>query len=84
GRGSGFPGRRRPRGANLSGRGGRGRSRLKMDSSFLVTPGVNFLETPHMVKEEEENSMHNTVVMFSSSDTFTLRQSKFVVSVIQL
>ncbi|XP_047667134.1 histone-lysine N-methyltransferase 2C isoform X10 [Tachysurus fulvidraco] len=79
GRGSGFPGRRRPRGANLSGRGGRGRSRLKMDSSLLVTPGVNFLETPHMVKEEEENSMHNTVVMFSSSDTFTLRQDMCVV-----
>ncbi|XP_060778551.1 histone-lysine N-methyltransferase 2C isoform X9 [Neoarius graeffei] len=74
GRGSGFPGRRRPRGANLSGRGGRGRSRLKMDSSLLVTPGVNFFETPYVVKEEEENTMHNTVVMFSSSDTFTLRQ----------
>ncbi|KAK3572354.1 hypothetical protein QTP86_031885 [Hemibagrus guttatus] len=40
GRGSGFPGGRRPRGANLSGRGGRGRSRMKMDSSLLVTPGV--------------------------------------------
>ncbi|XP_053350621.1 histone-lysine N-methyltransferase 2C isoform X4 [Clarias gariepinus] len=79
GRGSGFPGRRRPRGANLSGRGGRGRSRLKLDSSFLVTPGVNFLETPHVVKEEEENSMHNTVVMFSSSDAFTLRQDMCVV-----
>ncbi|KAF4087760.1 hypothetical protein AMELA_G00074310 [Ameiurus melas] len=79
GRGSGFPGRRRPRGANLSGRGGRGRSRLKMDSSLLMTPGVNFLETPHVVKEEEENSMHNTVVMFSSSDTFTLRQDMCVV-----
>ncbi|KAK1884906.1 Histone-lysine N-methyltransferase 2C, partial [Dissostichus eleginoides] len=25
-------------------------------------------------KEEEENSMHNTVVMFSTSDLFTLRQ----------
>ncbi|XP_058251274.1 histone-lysine N-methyltransferase 2C isoform X1 [Hemibagrus wyckioides] len=79
GRGSGFPGRRRPRGANLSGRGGRGRSRMKMDSNLLVTPGVNFLETPHVVKEEEENSMHNTVVMFSSSDTFTLRQDMCVV-----
>ncbi|XP_046702337.1 histone-lysine N-methyltransferase 2C isoform X2 [Silurus meridionalis] len=79
GRGSGFPGRRRPRGANLSGRGGRGRARLKLDSSLLVTPGVNFLETPHVVKEEEENAMHNTVVMFSSSDTFTLRQDMCLV-----
>lgn len=25
-------------------------------------------------KEEEENSMHNTVVMFSTSDHFTLKQ----------
>lgn len=25
-------------------------------------------------KEDEENSMHNTVVMFSTSDHFTLRQ----------
>lgn len=25
-------------------------------------------------EEEEENSMHNTVVMFSTSDLFTLRQ----------
>jgi histone-lysine N-methyltransferase MLL3 len=25
-------------------------------------------------KDEEENSMHNTVVLFSSSDKFTLQQ----------
>ncbi|XP_076827373.1 LOW QUALITY PROTEIN: histone-lysine N-methyltransferase 2C [Brachyhypopomus gauderio] len=80
GRGSGFPGRRRPRGANLSGRGGRGRSRLKTDSSLLLTPGVScFVETPYVVKEEEENTMHNTVVMFSSSDAFTLKQDMCVV-----
>lgn len=27
-------------------------------------------------KDEEENSMHNTVVMFSTSDHFTLKQVK--------
>lgn len=26
------------------------------------------------MKDEEENTMHNTVVMFSSTDTFTLKQ----------
>jgi len=31
---------------------------------------------PVQPKEEEENSMHNTVVMFSVSDHFTLRQVK--------
>uniref|UniRef100_A0A9J8DE02 [histone H3]-lysine(4) N-methyltransferase n=1 Tax=Cyprinus carpio carpio TaxID=630221 RepID=A0A9J8DE02_CYPCA len=79
GRGSGFPGRRRPRGANLSGRGGRGRSRLKMESSPLVTPGVSLMDSPYVVKEEEENSMHNTVVLFSASDSFTLKQDMCVV-----
>ncbi|XP_052398391.1 histone-lysine N-methyltransferase 2C isoform X6 [Carassius gibelio] len=79
GRGSGFPGRRRPRGANLSGRGGRGRSRLKMESSPVVTPGVSLMDSPYVVKEEEENSMHNTVVLFSASDSFTLKQITKVV-----
>nr|XP_029516882.1 histone-lysine N-methyltransferase 2C-like isoform X7 [Oncorhynchus nerka] len=80
GRGSGFPGRRRPRGANLSGRGGRGRSRgLKADTTLAMTPGASFVEQPYMVKEEEENAMHNTVVMFSTSDHFTLRQDMCVV-----
>uniref|UniRef100_A0A8C2FJX8 Histone-lysine N-methyltransferase 2C n=1 Tax=Cyprinus carpio TaxID=7962 RepID=A0A8C2FJX8_CYPCA len=79
GRGSGFPGRRRPRGANLSGRGGRGRSRLKMESSPVVTPGVSLMDSPYVVKEEEETSMHNTVVLFSTSDSFTLKQDMCVV-----
>ncbi|KAI1891323.1 hypothetical protein AGOR_G00142620 [Albula goreensis] len=78
GRGSGFPGRRRPRGAHLSGRGGRGRSKLKCDIGPAITPGVSLGET-FAVKEEEENAMHNTVVMFSSSDSFTLRQDMCVV-----
>ena len=40
GRGSGFPGRRRPRGAGLSGRGGRGRARGKSGASPSIHPGV--------------------------------------------
>lgn len=32
------------------------------------------IETPFQVKEEEENAMHNTVVIFSSNDNFTLKQ----------
>ncbi|XP_009866385.1 PREDICTED: histone-lysine N-methyltransferase 2C-like, partial [Apaloderma vittatum] len=39
GRGSGFPGKRRPRGAGLSGRGGRGRSKLKNGVGTVVIPG---------------------------------------------
>lgn len=35
---------------------------------------VNMMDSPYVVKEEEENSMHNTVVMFSTSDFFTLKQ----------
>nr|XP_055037820.1 histone-lysine N-methyltransferase 2C isoform X4 [Misgurnus anguillicaudatus] len=79
GRGSGFPGRRRPRGANLSGRGGRGRSRLKTESGPVLTHGVSLMDSSYVVKEEEENSMHNTVVMFSTSDSFTLQQDMCVV-----
>ncbi|KAL2097737.1 hypothetical protein ACEWY4_006944 [Coilia grayii] len=79
GRGSGFPGRRRPRGAGLSGRGGRGRSRMKNGVGPVPTPGVSAVEPSYLFKEEEENVMHNTVVLFSSSDTFTLRQDMCVV-----
>lgn len=32
------------------------------------------IETPYQIKEEEENAMHNTVVIFSSNDNFTLKQ----------
>ncbi|MBN3308112.1 KMT2C methyltransferase, partial [Amia calva] len=78
GRGSGFPGKRRPRGASLSGRGGRGRSKMKNGIGAIITPGINLVET-YVVKEEEENSMHNTVVLFSSSDRFTLKQDMCVV-----
>ncbi|XP_076829212.1 histone-lysine N-methyltransferase 2C isoform X14 [Brachyhypopomus gauderio] len=80
GRGSGFPGRRRPRGAGLTGRGGRGRSRMKNGVSPIPAPGVNAIETTvYPFREEEENAMHNTVVIFSSTDTFTLKQDMCVV-----
>ncbi|XP_028290011.1 histone-lysine N-methyltransferase 2C-like isoform X2 [Gouania willdenowi] len=75
GRGSGFPGRRRSRGT-AAGRGGRGRSRLKIQDSPTAELGPVEL---YQVKDEEENSMHNTVVMFSTSDHFTLRQDMCVV-----
>ncbi|XP_037837713.1 histone-lysine N-methyltransferase 2C isoform X3 [Kryptolebias marmoratus] len=79
GRGSGFPGRRRPRGAGLSGRAGRGRARGKNGVSPIINPGVITVETQYPLKEEEENAMHNTVVIFSSNDSFTLKQDMCVV-----
>ncbi|XP_062424789.1 histone-lysine N-methyltransferase 2C isoform X2 [Rhea pennata] len=78
GRGSGFPGKRRPRGAGLSGRGGRGRSKLKNGVGTVVIPGVTTMDVSSN-KDEEENSMHNTVVLFSNSDKFTLHQDMCVV-----
>lgn len=44
GRGSGFPGRRRPRGAGLSGRAGRGRARGKNGVNPSINPGVRTAE----------------------------------------
>ncbi|XP_057712545.1 histone-lysine N-methyltransferase 2C isoform X1 [Corythoichthys intestinalis] len=79
GRGSGFPGRRRPRGAGLSGRAGRGRARGKSGLCPSIIPGFPAIETPYPIKEEEENAMHNTVVIFSSNDSFTLKQDMCVV-----
>lgn len=35
---------------------------------------ITTTETPYPVKEDEENAMHNTVVIFSSNDSFTLKQ----------
>ncbi|XP_053781964.1 histone-lysine N-methyltransferase 2C isoform X7 [Desmodus rotundus] len=78
GRGSGFPGKRRPRGAGLAGRGGRGRSKLKSGVGAVLLPGVSAADISSN-KDEEENSMHNTVVLFSSSDKFTLHQDMCVV-----
>uniref|UniRef100_A0A8C6Y6L9 Histone-lysine N-methyltransferase 2C n=1 Tax=Naja naja TaxID=35670 RepID=A0A8C6Y6L9_NAJNA len=78
GRGSGFPGKRRPRGGGLSGRGGRGRSKLKNGIGSILAAGVTDMDNSSN-KDEEENSMHNTVVLFSSSDKFTLHQDMCVV-----
>ncbi|XP_077410700.1 histone-lysine N-methyltransferase 2C-like [Vanacampus margaritifer] len=80
GRGSGFSGRRRSRGGGGvgGGRGGRGRSRIKTQDFLSVSPAYGIVESVPP-KEEEENSMHNTVVMFSTSDVFTLRQDMCVV-----
>ncbi len=109
GRGSGFPSRRRPRGSCVTGRGGRGRARMKNGVPPILTPGVrhiiwqllygwfwyvdkllycssvylyglfaslqmNIMEPICTFKEEEENAMHSTVVIFSSTDTFTMKQ----------
>eukprot|EP00074_Homo_sapiens_P103713 XP_016884010.1 histone-lysine N-methyltransferase 2C isoform X2 [Homo sapiens] len=78
GHGSGFPRKRRPRGAGLSGRGGRGRSKLKSGIGAVVLPGVSTADISSN-KDDEENSMHTTVVLFSSSDKFTLNQDMCVV-----
>ncbi|XP_040290054.1 histone-lysine N-methyltransferase 2C isoform X1 [Bufo bufo] len=77
GRGSGFP-RRRPRGSGLSGRGGRGRSKLKTPIGNFIFPGITTVDLSSY-KEEEETSMHNTVVLFSTTDKFTLHQDMCVV-----
>ncbi|KAM3929075.1 histone-lysine N-methyltransferase 2C isoform 5-T5 [Leptodactylus fuscus] len=77
GRGSGFP-RRRPRGSGLSGRGGRGRSKLKPPIGNFIIPGITTVDLSSY-KEEEETSMHNTVVLFSTTDRFTLHQDMCVV-----
>ncbi|XP_072110164.1 histone-lysine N-methyltransferase 2C isoform X1 [Mobula birostris] len=78
GRGAGFPGKKRPRGGGHPGRGVRGRSKLKNGMGAVITPGAGATEM--MVnKDEDENSMHNTVVLFSTSDKFTLKQDMCVV-----
>ncbi len=41
---------------------------------FFPDMQITTIETPYPVKEEEENAMHNTVVIFSSNDSFTLKQ----------
>lgn len=45
---------------------------------FLSDLQIITIETPYQVKEEEENAMHNTVVIFSSNDSFTLKQVCFL------
>jgi len=45
--------------------------------SFSSDTQVTTVEMQYPVKEEEENAMHNTVVIFSSNDSFTLKQVPF-------
>ncbi|XP_038654347.1 histone-lysine N-methyltransferase 2C isoform X4 [Scyliorhinus canicula] len=78
GRGAGFPGKKRPRGTGHPGRGVRGRSKLKNGIGAAITPGAGAMEII-VNKDEDENSMHNTVVLFSTSDKFTLKQDMCVV-----
>ncbi|KAF7664552.1 hypothetical protein LDENG_00172620 [Lucifuga dentata] len=81
GRSNSFPGKRRPRGGG-GGRGRGGRSRLKAMAScidaFLLSmtadTGVNKEED-----EEEDDTMQNTVVLFSNTDKFVLLQDMCVV-----
>ncbi|XP_070291770.1 histone-lysine N-methyltransferase 2D-like [Salvelinus sp. IW2-2015] len=70
GRGSGFPGRRRPRGANLSCAGPRTLSRTQSRHHPRHDPWAA-LSSRH-VKEEEENAMPQHCGHFLNSDHFTL------------
>lgn len=46
-----------------------------MIPTLFIPPQVNATEQQiYLFREEEENSMHNTVVIFSSTDMFTLKQ----------
>lgn len=47
---------------------------------MFVSLQINIMEPMCTFKDEEENAMHNTVVIFSSTDTFTLKQVKVNVS----
>lgn len=46
-------------------------------ASFFDVAQIITIETPYQVKEEEDNAMHSTVVIFSSNDNFTLKQVQF-------
>nr|XP_023829128.1 histone-lysine N-methyltransferase 2C-like [Salvelinus alpinus] len=84
GRGSGFPGRRRPRGANLSCAGPRTLSRTQSRHHPRHDPWVGASPPPpplspstaalssRHVKEEEENAMPQHCGHFLNSDHFTL------------
>nr|XP_023687945.1 histone-lysine N-methyltransferase 2D-like [Paramormyrops kingsleyae]XP_023687953.1 histone-lysine N-methyltransferase 2D-like [Paramormyrops kingsleyae]XP_023687962.1 histone-lysine N-methyltransferase 2D-like [Paramormyrops kingsleyae] len=80
GRGSSFPGKRRPRGS-ASGRG-RGRSRLKAMAS-CIEAFLQSMDTDTGLgkdeEEEEDDTMQNTVVLFSNTDKFVLQQDMCVV-----
>uniref|UniRef100_A0A8C2Z0X2 PHD-type domain-containing protein n=1 Tax=Cyclopterus lumpus TaxID=8103 RepID=A0A8C2Z0X2_CYCLU len=72
GRSNSFPGKRRPRGGGGGGRGRGGRSRLKL--SMATETGLNKEED-----DEEDDTMQNTVVLFSNTDKFVLLQDMCVV-----
>ncbi|XP_069086588.1 histone-lysine N-methyltransferase 2D isoform X2 [Pleurodeles waltl] len=83
GRSSSFPGRRRPRGGNGGGCGsrGRGRSRLKSTTSSIETLALADIDSSPSKEEEDEedDTMQNTVVLFSNTDKFVLMQDMCVV-----
>ncbi|KAM4563268.1 histone-lysine N-methyltransferase 2D isoform 2-T2 [Odontesthes bonariensis] len=81
GRGSSFPGKRRPRGGG-GGRGRGGRSRLKAMASCIDAFLLSMTTDTAVNKEEddeEDDTMQNTVVLFSNTDKFVLLQDMCVV-----
>ncbi|XP_074835657.1 histone-lysine N-methyltransferase 2D [Carettochelys insculpta] len=80
GRSSSFPGRRRPRGGTQGGRG-RGRARLKSTTSSIETLALADIDSSPSKEDEEEedDTMQNTVVLFSNTDKFVLMQDMCVV-----
>ncbi|XP_029975152.1 histone-lysine N-methyltransferase 2D isoform X3 [Salarias fasciatus] len=84
GRSSSFPGKRRPRGGagGGGGRGRGGRSRLKAMASCIDAFLLSMTSDTGLSKEEEDeedDTMQNTVVLFSNTDKFVLLQDMCVV-----
>ncbi|XP_068182905.1 histone-lysine N-methyltransferase 2D [Antennarius striatus] len=81
GRSNSFPGKRRPRGGG-GGRGRGGRSRLKAMASCIDAFLLSMTSDTGITKEEEDeedDTMQNTVVLFSNTDKFVLLQDMCVV-----
>ncbi|XP_026223798.1 histone-lysine N-methyltransferase 2D isoform X3 [Anabas testudineus] len=81
GRSNSFPGKRRPRGGG-GGRGRGGRSRLKAMASCIDAFLLSMTSDTGLNKEEEDeedDTMQNTVVLFSNTDKFVLLQDMCVV-----
>ncbi|XP_041655057.1 histone-lysine N-methyltransferase 2D isoform X2 [Cheilinus undulatus] len=81
GRSNSFPGKRRPRGGG-GGRGRGGRSRLKAMASCIDAFLLSMTSDTGLSKEEEDeedDTMQNTVVLFSNTDKFVLLQDMCVV-----
>ncbi|XP_032377385.1 histone-lysine N-methyltransferase 2D isoform X2 [Etheostoma spectabile] len=82
GRSNSFPGKRRPRGGGGGGRGRGGRSRLKAMASCIDAFLLSMATDTGLSKEEEDeedDTMQNTVVLFSNTDKFVLLQDMCVV-----